>query len=54
MLGISPGNQQSRSNVKMRNKNFLIHVINIHVEIDIPVTIGGEGKYIKYISFSWP
>lgn len=54
MLGISSGNQQIRSNVKMRNKNFLIHVINIYVNIDIPATIGSQGKYIKYISFSWP
>jgi hypothetical protein len=43
--------------VQIRNHRFLAAVNKIKKkknEIDSPASGGGQGKYVKYVSFPWP
>jgi hypothetical protein len=52
---ISFGGQWIISNVEITNKSFLARVNKIqNVEIDSAASSGGQGKYVKHVSFPWP
>jgi hypothetical protein len=43
------------TDVRMRNKSFIARVNKKqNLEMDIPASCGGRGKYMKYVSFPWP